>query len=91
MLDKFGFVLKAASDGKDRPVKVTHLGPGRPLGFHFDSKGDLLICNAGTVSNDKRQVISNNLSVKRQSIKELFKWLIQRGRVNSTSEWIIPS
>ena len=49
MIDRFGFVLKASGDGKDEPVKITHLGPGRPLGFHFNKAGDLIICNAGVV------------------------------------------
>lgn len=50
MLDKFGNVLKAKPGADTKPQRVTHLGPGRPLGFHFKPNGDLFICNAGTVS-----------------------------------------
>lgn len=47
MLDKFGAVWKAKEGGT--PERLVRLGGGRPLGFHFDGSGNLLICNAGTV------------------------------------------
>ena len=51
MLDKFGNVLRASGGSTSKPEFITHLGPGRPLGFHFNAKGDLFICNAGTVGH----------------------------------------
>ena len=48
MLDKFGIVFR--SKDKRTLERLAFLGPGRPLGFHFDKAGNLLVCNAGTVS-----------------------------------------
>lgn len=48
MLDKFGTVFRAASWTRV-PERVTHLGVGRPLGSHFDSSDNLLICNPPVV------------------------------------------
>lgn len=53
MLDKFGNVWQAArADGGSeqfrlRPKPLTRLGLGRPLGFHADKDGNLIVCNAG--------------------------------------------
>lgn len=49
MLDKFGTVFRAAS-WTQTPERVTHLGVGRPLGFHFDASDNLLICNPPVVN-----------------------------------------
>lgn len=49
MLDKFGSVLRAKPEAGEKLERVAHLGPGRPLGYHFDAHGNLVICNAGTV------------------------------------------
>jgi len=46
MLDKFGVVFR--SKDKRSLERLAFLGPGRPLGFHFDKAGNLLICNAGS-------------------------------------------
>lgn len=54
MLDKFGFVWRAranAAGGYDLEKEpLAQLGSGRPLGFHFDAEGNLIVCNAGAVS-----------------------------------------
>ena len=55
MCDKFGFVwhaeeaVKKGSGGSSfsPPSRIAHLGPGRPLGFHHDAAGNLLVCMAG--------------------------------------------
>lgn len=47
MLDRYGVVWKGSRGGPLQ--RVQHLGGGRPLGFHFDGVGNLLICNAGLV------------------------------------------
>ena len=50
MLDRYGYAHTArrAAGGAyellDSPV--AYVGPGRPLGFHFDSSGDLIICDS---------------------------------------------
>lgn len=53
MLDKWGFVWRAPEDGKGsyalEKEPLAQLGPGRPLGFHFDEEGNLIVCNAGSV------------------------------------------
>lgn len=51
LLDKFGSVWRAPPDGKggfflETSTDVASLGPGRPLGAHFDSSGNLIICDA---------------------------------------------
>lgn len=46
MLDKFGAVFR--SKDKRSLERLAFLGAGRPLGFHFDKAGNLLICNAGS-------------------------------------------
>lgn len=50
MLDKFGYLLRAQSNGSsyqlDPEHPVAYVGPGRPLGFHFDATGNLLICDS---------------------------------------------
>ena len=53
MMDKWGF-MHQASQGSDGAFwldkkPVTHLGPGRPLGFHHDKDGNVIIANAGHV------------------------------------------
>jgi len=55
MCDRAGFVwhadaptaggLEAAAFSA--PRRIAHLGPGRPLGFHHDRAGNLLVCMAG--------------------------------------------
>ncbi|BDA50629.1 Adipocyte plasma membrane-associated protein [Coccomyxa sp. Obi] len=51
MLDKFGFVWRAprnAAGSYDLEKEpLAHLGSGRPLGFHFDAEGNLIVCMAG--------------------------------------------
>ena len=53
MCDKFGYVWRApanASGGFDLDEQpVAHLGAGRPLGFHFDAEGGLVVAMAGAV------------------------------------------
>jgi hypothetical protein len=52
MLDKFGYMFKAERSPTQRfnytlqPGPVAYVGPGRPLGFHFDSAGNLIICDS---------------------------------------------
>ena len=48
MLDKFGVIWKATGGGA--PQRLFYLGAGRPLGFHFDQAGNLIICNSPLVS-----------------------------------------
>ena len=59
MLDKFNTLWQAqpasnstagSSSGFDDPQALAYLGPGRPLGHHFDAHGDLIICNSLQVS-----------------------------------------
>jgi sugar lactone lactonase YvrE len=56
MLDKFGFVWRAPPDGSGgyslEKEPRAQLGPGRPLGFHFDAEGNLIVCNSGAVGPD---------------------------------------
>ncbi len=56
MLDKFGYVWRApanAAGGYDLEKEpLAHLGSGRPLGFHFDADGNLIVCNAGSVRSN---------------------------------------
>jgi len=56
MCDRAGFVWhaekrkgsdEAAASSFSPPRRVAHLGPGRPLGFHHDHDGNLLVCMAG--------------------------------------------
>jgi sugar lactone lactonase YvrE len=62
MCDRYGFVwhadapLKGKGKEKNTPLsasafsqprRVAHLGPGRPLGFHHDGAGNLVVCMAG--------------------------------------------
>jgi len=50
MLDKFNKVWEAApqADGSYRLASAPSfdLGPGRPLGYHFDANGDLIVCDS---------------------------------------------
>jgi hypothetical protein len=32
-------------------LPAAYLGPGRPLGYHFDMEGNLIVCNSLQVSN----------------------------------------
>ena len=61
MLDKFGFVWRAPEDGRGsyalEKEPLAQLGPGRPLGFHFDRAGNLLVCNSGAVSPPARNML----------------------------------
>jgi len=63
MLDKFGYVWRApkTSEGgytKDKEP-LAHLGPGRPLGFHFDAEGNLIVCDAGAVRPHSKNFPTN--------------------------------
>ncbi len=53
MLDKFGFVWRAPRNAAGRydleQEPLAHIGSGRPLGFHFDAEGNLIVCMAGAV------------------------------------------
>lgn len=55
MLDKLGYVWRApANSGGSYDLErqpLAHLGPGRPLGFHFDADGNLIVCNSGAVTS----------------------------------------
>ncbi|GBF92278.1 strictosidine synthase [Raphidocelis subcapitata] len=50
MLDKFNRVWEAepaAGGGYELgAAPVAHLGAGRPLGYHFDANGDLIVCDS---------------------------------------------
>lgn len=54
MLDKFNYAWAArpvAAGGQDGgyaldPAPLAYLGPGRPLGAHFDRHGNLLLCDS---------------------------------------------
>lgn len=51
MLDKFGYLHEAMQDGKggyrlQTGAPALFLGPGRPLGFHFDAHGNLLVADS---------------------------------------------
>ena len=51
MLDKWGYAwtatASAAAEGGYQlsPEPVAYIGPGRPLGFHHDAAGNLLVCD----------------------------------------------
>ena len=58
MCDRYGYVWRATKvekrGGKDEGEEyaldarpLAHLGAGRPLGFHFDAAGNLLVCRSG--------------------------------------------
>lgn len=65
MLDKFGFVWRAprnAAGSYDLEMEpLAHMGSGRPLGFHFDAEGNLIVCMAGAglvmLEKDSRKVV----------------------------------
>ena len=51
MLDKFGYAHTATLDEAADEYQlcgepVAYVGPGRPLGFHFDAAGNLVICDS---------------------------------------------
>lgn len=52
MLDKWGHAWTAAPDASAPggyrlgPQPVAYLGPGRPLGFHFDAADGLVVCDS---------------------------------------------
>lgn len=50
MLDRYGTVFRARPGPGAQLERLAFLGPGRPLGFHFDKEGNLIICSAGTVT-----------------------------------------
>ena len=50
MLDRYGTVFRAKPGPGAQLERLAFLGPGRPLGFHFDKEGNLIICSAGTVT-----------------------------------------
>lgn len=50
MLDRYNALHEAWPDGTGGwaldPLPRVRLGPGRPLGYHFDGAGDLLVCDS---------------------------------------------
>ena len=50
MLDKFGYAFTATVDTQDNyvlnPEPLAYIGPGRPLGFHHDAAGNLVVCDS---------------------------------------------
>lgn len=48
MIDRYGVVWE--SSGRGGPRRKGHVGGGRPLGFHFDHAGNLVVCNTASVS-----------------------------------------
>jgi hypothetical protein len=57
LLDKYGNLFEAVASSSSsssswqlREQPVAQLGAGRPLGYHFDADGDLIICDSLKVS-----------------------------------------
>lgn len=51
MLDRYNHLWEARKDGKTgqwvlSPEPLAKLGPGRPLGYHFDHDGNLIVCDS---------------------------------------------
>lgn len=51
MLDRYNHLWEASQDGKAgqwvlSPEPLAKLGPGRPLGYHFDHDGNLIVCDS---------------------------------------------
>lgn len=51
MLDRYNHLWEATQDSKTRqwvlsPEPRAKLGPGRPLGYHFDQAGNLIVCDS---------------------------------------------
>lgn len=49
MMDKWGCVRTASAEGDDYRLDdelLAYVGPGRPLGFHHNHKGDLIFCDS---------------------------------------------
>lgn len=51
MLDRYNHLWEASQDGKTgqwvlSPEPLAKLGPGRPLGYHFDHEGNLIVCDS---------------------------------------------
>ena len=50
MLDKFGYAFTATVDAQDNyslnTEPLAYIGPGRPLGFHHDAVGNLVVCDS---------------------------------------------
>ena len=66
MLDKFNTLWQAqpahnstagSSAGFGELRALAYLGPGRPLGHHFDAQGDLIICNSLQVRQCSRRLM----------------------------------
>lgn len=86
MLDKFGYVWRAPKTSAGGYTKdkesLAHLGPGRPLGFHFDAKGNLIVCNAGAVRpSSSSKKVSNPVA----GLESSARW-IPHAHVHSTKE-----
>ena len=51
MLDRYNHLWEATQDPGTKAWVLsseprTRLGPGRPLGYHFDHQGDLIVCDS---------------------------------------------
>lgn len=46
MIDRYGVVWESSGGGG--PRRKGHVGGGRPLGFHFDHAGNLVVCNTAS-------------------------------------------
>jgi hypothetical protein len=55
LLDKYGNLFEAVASSSSsswqlQEQPLAQLGAGRPLGYHFDADGDLIICDSLKVS-----------------------------------------
>lgn len=59
MLDRYNQLWEAkqdqaSGDWAQSPKPLAQLGPGRPLGYHFDHDGNLIVCDSLKVMLLKR-------------------------------------
>jgi hypothetical protein len=62
MLDRYNHLWEAQQDDSSgdwvlNPEPLAKLGPGRPLGYHFDHDGNLIVCDSLKVRCDESEVL----------------------------------
>lgn len=75
MLDRYNHLWEATQDAQTgqwllSPEPRAKLGPGRPLGYHFDHEGNLIVCDSLKVGCDhglstytRQQLLATHLHV----------------------------
>ena len=79
MLDRYNRLWEATQNPKTgewvlSPEPRAKLGPGRPLGYHFDHHGDLIVCDSLKVCAWRSASSSASSSSSRQFAATPSKW-----------------